>query len=123
MDDNTSDHPLFRRELKCGSAKVLEGDDIKEMLNMVKTFYPSFELQEHSGIVGGIFQATSITVYGTLYKVDINSVLLAEMKDAFPVFGSISKRWMYQRSVFFALKVFETVNFCANLNAYEIKEE
>ena len=54
---------------------------------------------------------------------DINSVLLAEMKDAFPVFGSISKIWMYQRFVFFALKVFVTVNFCANLNAYEIKEE
>ena len=55
VDDNASDHPLFLRELKCGSAKVLEGDDIKEMVNMVKTFYPSFELQEHSGIVGGIF--------------------------------------------------------------------
>ena len=38
VDDNASDHPLFWRELKCGSAKVLEGDDIKEMLNMVKTF-------------------------------------------------------------------------------------
>ena len=48
VDDNASDHHLFQRTFKCGSAKVLEDDDMKEMLNMVKAFYPSFELREHS---------------------------------------------------------------------------
>ena len=40
VDGNASDDHLFPREVKCGSAKVLEGDDMKEVLNMVKAFYP-----------------------------------------------------------------------------------
>ena len=60
----------------------------------------------------GLFQTRSITVHGTYYKLDSNSILLAEMRDTLPTFGSISNIWMYdQRHVFFALNLFETVNY------------
>ena len=120
MDDDASDHPLFRNELMCGTIKVLDGDNLNEVLHSIKTFYQCFEVADHSGIVGGVFQTRSINLQGTLYKVDSNTVLLAEIRDSTPIFGSISKIWMCQTYVFFALKLFNTVDFLVNLTAYEI---
>lgn len=70
-----------------------------------------------------IFQATSVTVHGTCYKRVPNTIILAEMNDSNPVFGSLENIWLCGAFVFLGLKLYETVGFTANLNSYQIKEE
>lgn len=124
LDDNASDHPLFRGELKCptGStySRVLDGGDLTGAVNCIKRFYLSLEKPDPGP---GLFQACSMTIHGTYYEVDTNSILLAEMRNSFPIFGSISNMWMYESHVFFALKLFKTIDYSVNLTAYEIREE
>ena len=125
LDNDASDHPLFRGELICpaGStrSRVLDGDELTDAVNCIKRFYPSFEMPNPGP---GLFQTRSITLHGTYYKLDSNSILLAETRDTLPTFGSISSIWKYDhRHVFFALNLFETVNYSVNLTAYKIKEE
>lgn len=100
MDDDASDHPLFWNELTCRNGKVLDGDKLNELLQTIKTFYPCFKLADSSGVVGGVYQASSITLHGTLYKVDSNTVLLSEIRDSTPIFGSVSSIWFYQTRLF-----------------------
>lgn len=69
-----------------------------------------------------LYRARSITIHKTCYKVDSNTILLAEMRDSTPIFGTICNIWFHERHAFFALKLFETVNFSSNLVAYEIEE-
>ena len=46
LDNDASDHPLFRGELICpaGStcSRVLDGDELTDAVNCIKWFYPSF---------------------------------------------------------------------------------
>ena len=124
LDNADSYHPLFRGELKCPvgatHSRVLDGDELTDAINCIKRFYPCFEMPDHGP---GMFQTRSITVHGTYYRLDTNSILLAEFRDSLPIFGSIYKIWMYEGRVFFALQLFETVDYSVNLTAYEIKEE
>ena len=85
----------------------------------VLRFYPTFrELSEIP-----VYQARSVTVHETCYKKDLNTVLLAEFNDSNPVFGSLEKIWLCSTYIFFGLKLYQTVDFSTNLNAYEIKDE
>ena len=70
-----------------------------------------------------IHQVFSVTIYGTCYKKDPNTILLAEMKDVYPVFGSVVNIWLCSSYIFFALKLYDTVEYSSSLNAYQIEEE
>jgi len=119
-----SDHPLFRGEFKAGPGstytRLIDGTKFNEALSCIQRFYPSFEVDEESH---GLYRASSVTIHGTCYKVDSNTILLAEMRDSTPIFGAICTIWLHEGHAFFALKLFETVNFSSNLGAYEIEEE
>ncbi len=120
-DHDPSDHPLFRGEIKCGRAtytRVIEGEELNQAISRIQRFYPMFVMEDTC-----FLRASSVTIYGTCYKKDSNSILLAEFRDGNPIFGSISNIWLYQRHVFFALKLFDTVDFSADLGAYRIEEE
>ena len=121
-EDNPSDHPLFRKDYVCrgGStcAKALELHERDAAKNCIMRFYPLFEKEEDT-----IFQATSVTVHGTCYKRVPNTIILAEMNDSNPVFGSLENIWLCGAFVFLGLKLYETVGFTANLNSYQIQEE
>ena len=65
----------------------------------------------------------TLIIHGTCYKVDKNTILLAEMRNSNPVFGAVANIWLHERLAFFALKLFATVNFSAVLGAYEREQE
>ena len=120
----SSDHPLFRGEFKPGSGsmytRLINGEKFNEARGCIQRFYPSFDVEETSH---GLFQANSVIIHGTCYKVDKNTILLAEMRNSNPVFGAVANIWLHERLAFFALKLFATVNFTAVLGSYEIEEE
>lgn len=68
-------------------------------------------------------QAASATVHGTCYKSDVNTILLAEMKDGNPLFGSLQKIWLCSTYVSFGLSLYDTVEFSSDLNSYQIKDK
>ena len=122
-DDDASDHPLFRRDFTVGRgstfSRVLEDRDREDVARSITRFYPTFgELSE-----AVIFQVGSVTIHGTCYKADLNTILLAEMGHSLPVFASLMNIWVCETYIFFGLKLYETVEFASNLHAYEIKEE
>ena len=79
---------------------------------------------EITGIcLSDIFTATSVTVHGTCFKKDLNTILLAQMTDSQPVFGSLESVWPSATHVFFGLKLYKTADFSIDLNAYRIEEE
>ena len=121
--DNPYDHPLFRKDDVCGKdstcVKELELHERDAAKHCIMRFYQLFEKESESPI----FQAASVTVHGTCYKKDKNTVLLAEITDSNPVFGSLVNIWLCGSFVFLGLKFYETVGFTQNLNSYEIKEE
>lgn len=120
---SADEHPLFRKEytVESGSTytKVLDETERATVEESVLRFYPTF--RELSKIP--VYQAASVTVHGTCYKKDLNTVLLAEFNDRNPVFGSLEKIWLCSTYIFFGLKLYQTVDFTANLNAYEIQDE
>lgn len=120
----SSEHPLFRGEFKPGSGsmytRLINGEKFNEARGCIQRFYPSFDVEETSH---GLFQANSVIIHGTCYKVDKNTILLAEMRNSNPVFGAVANIWLHERLAFFALKLFATVNFTAVLGSYEIEEE
>lgn len=123
VDDDASDHPLFRGDFTVGRgstfSRVLEDRDREAAARYIERFYPTFaELSEAI-----MFQVGSVTVHGTCYKADLNTILLAEMGNSLPVFASLMNIWVCETYVFFGLKLYETVEFASNLHAYEIKEE
>ena len=119
-DGTPSDHPLFRREFICGAQKKqLNQQDMDDANDCIKRFYPLFERE----LDKPLFQAASVTIHGTCYKKDDNTILLAEITDSRPVFGSLVNIWVYGSFVFFSLKLYETVGFSPNLVSYEIKDE
>ena len=123
-DCDASDHPLFRGAFKSGAGstytRLVNSQKFMEAVNCIKRFYPSFDVDSTSH---GLFESSSVTIYGTCYKRDSNTILLAEMRDVTPIFGAISNIWLHERHAFFALKLFNTVNFSVDLGAYEIEEE
>ena len=119
-DGTPSDHPLFRREFICGAQKKqLNQQDMDDANDCIKRFYPLFERE----LDKPLFQAASVTIHGTCYKKDDNTILLAEITDSRPVFGSLVNIWVYGSFVFFSLKLYGTVGFSPNLVSYEIKVE
>ncbi|XP_074636827.1 uncharacterized protein LOC141894960 [Acropora palmata] len=62
-------------------------------------------------------------VHGTCFKKDLNTILLAQMTDSQPVFGSLENVWLSATHVFFGLKLYKTADFSIDLNAYQIEEE
>lgn len=119
--DNPSDHPLFRKELTGGGTSVRELDQHESdaAKDCITRFYPAFAKETESSI----FQAASVTVHGTHYKRDENTILLAEITDTNPVFGSLVNIWISGSFVFLGLKLFQTVSFIHNLQSYHIQEE
>ena len=121
--DNPSDHPLFRKEFTGGGTSVREldqhGRDAAK--DCITRFYPAFAKETDNSI----FQAASVTVRGTYYKRDQNTILLAEITDTNPVFGSLANIWISGPFVFLSLKLFKTVSFIHNLQSYmyHIQEE
>ena len=122
-EKNPSDHPLFRKELQgVGSSSCVRELDERERdaaKDCIIRFYPAFANETHNTI----FQAASVTVHGTYYKRDINTILLAEITDTNPVFGSLANIWISGPFVFLGLKLFKTVGFVHNLQSYHIQEE
>lgn len=114
----------FQGQFKPGSGSVYTRLIIREKFNearaCIQRFYPSFDVEQTSH---GLFQANSVIIHGTCYKVDKNTILLAEMRNSDPVFGAVANIWLHERLAFFALKLFVTVNFSVVLGAYEIEEE
>ena len=85
----------------------------------ITRFYPAFANESDHPI----FQAASVTVHGTHYERDQNTILLAEITDTNPVFGSLANIWISGPFVFLGLKLFKTVSFIHNLQSYHIQEE
>ena len=121
---SANDHPLFRKELLVAKdstyTKLLVGVERGEAKRYISRFSPNVE--EFTSELP-LYQAASVTIHGTCFKQDRNTILLAELKDSNPVFGSIEKIWLFGTYVSFGLKLYDTVDFAANLNAYRIKEE
>ena len=95
--------------------KVLDGAE-----RYICRFYPNVE---EFASAFPLYQAALVTIHGTCFKQDCNTILLGELKDSNPVFGSIEKIWLLGTNLFFDLKLYDTVDFATNLNAYQIKEE
>ena len=53
-----------------------------------------------------IYKASSVTVHGTCYKKDLNTIWLAQ-----PVFGSLEKIWLCSRYIFGGLKLYHGEEF------------
>ena len=121
---SANDHPLFRKELLVAKGstytKLLDGVERDEAKMYICRFYPNVE--EFTSEFP-LYQAASVTIHGTCFKQDCNTILLAELKDSNPVFGSVEKIWLFGTYVFFGLKLYNTVDYTTNLNAYQIKEE
>lgn len=120
---SANEHPLFRKDLSIvrGSTytRVLDGGERGDAERYISRFYPNFK--DLPAIP--VYQAASVTIHGTCFKQDLNTILLAELKDANLVFGSIEKIWLCGTYVFFGLKLYDTVDFATDLNAYQIKDE
>lgn len=121
---SANDHPLFRKELLVAKGstytKLLDGVERDEAKRYICRFYPNVEELTSEF---PLYRAASVTIHGTCFKQDCNTILLAELKDSNPVFGSVEKIWLFGTYVFFGLKLYDTVDFTTNLNAYQIKEE
>ena len=103
-EHDASDHPLFRGDFKYGGGStyswVIDGEESNQAVNCIRQFCPHFKI-EHCGL----YWASSITIHGTRYNKNSNTILLAEMRDGTPIFGSISNIWFYEVQTFFALKL------------------
>lgn len=99
--------------------RALDQHDRDAAKDYILRFYPSFEDESHHPT----YQASSITVHGTCYKKGNNTMLLAEITDSNPVFGSLENIWLCDSFVFLSFKLYETVGFEQNLLSYKIEEE
>ena len=101
--------------------KVLDGVERGEAEWYICRFYPNVE---EFASAFPLYQATSVTIHGTCFKQDCNTILLAELKDSNPVFGSIEKIWLLGTNIFFGLKLYDFVDFATVLckkNANEFR--
>ena len=62
-------------------------------------------------------------VHAFCFKEDLNTLLLAQMTNSQPVFGSSENVWLSATHVFFGLKLYKTADFSIDLNAYQIEDE
>ena len=66
-------------------SRILDANERAAVEGYISRFYPTFrELSDVS-----MSQAAFVTVHGTCYKSDVNTILSAEMKDGNPLFGSL----------------------------------
>ena len=86
-DASPYDHPLFQKDLVYNKGgRELENQERDDAKRCITRFYPLIE----NDLRNPIFRVASITVHGTFYKRDQNTVLLADVSDSNPVFGSLS---------------------------------
>lgn len=93
---SANDHPLFRKELLVAKGstytKLLDGVERDEAKRYICRFYPNVEELTSEF---PLYRAASVTIHGTCFKQDCNTILLAELKDSNPVFGSVEKIWLF----------------------------
>lgn len=99
--------------------KVIDEHERATVEQSILRFYPTLIVLSKIQI----YQVASVTVHGTCNKKDLNTVLLAEFNDRNPVFGSLEKIWLCGVYICFGQRLYQTVDFTTNLNAYEIKDE
>lgn len=112
---------VFRDDVIFGPYKVLQGHQAIYVKDTISTFFGiDVDLDVHS-----VFECNDIEVFGTKYKPCVNNFILFGLDDAgFPLFGCLKKIWFIgEFDCFFALKVFDTVNYNENLNAFKIEEQ
>ena len=89
--NDPSDHPLFRKDAslhKGGNERKLSGVERDDAIGYISRFNPSF-----SELTEDIFTATSVTVHGACFTKNLNTILLAQMTDSQPMFGSLENVW------------------------------
>lgn len=114
------DHgPIFRKEMAFGSAKVLLGEDMENVVTNVERFTGVGSLCD----VTEIYSLGSVQIHGTLYKPDNDSFLNFGSQNGLPNFGRIANIWfIVNYGVFFALHVMVTSHYDENLNAFQVEE-
>ena len=121
--DNPIDHPLFGKDFvysrSSSHVRVFGQHDKDTAKDCILRFYPSFEDDSDKPIS----KASCVTVHGTCYKKGNNTMLLAEISNCNPIFGSLENIWLCDSLVFLSLKLYETVGFEQNLLPYQTKEE
>lgn len=92
-----SDHPLIQRDLvfQHGSTHTRALGERDAAKNYIKRFYSTFD--QHSDLT--LFQANSVTVQGTCFKKDLYAILLAEINNSNPIFGSLENIWICETCV------------------------
>ena len=121
MGENQTDlDTMFREDTVFGQYKVLCGQpaiDVKD--NILRFFKINLDLAVHS-----VFQCNQIEIFGTKYKPGLNNFLLFSLDDAgLPILGCLKKIWFIEEfGCYFALNVFDTINFNDSLNAFKIEE-
>ena len=114
------DHgPIFRKEMAFGSAKVLLGEDMENVVTNVERFTGVGSLCD----VTEIYSLGSVQIHGTLYKPDNDSFLNYGSQNGLPNFVRIANIWfIVNYGVFFALHVMVTSHYDENLNAFQVEE-
>lgn len=121
MGENQTDlDTMFREDTVFEQYKVLWGQpaiDVKD--NILRFFKINLDLAVHS-----VFQCNQVEILGTKYKPGLNNFLLFSLDDAgLPIFGCLKKIWFIEEfGCYFALNVFDTINFNDSLNAIKIEE-
>ena len=122
MGDNGTDMDnMFSEDIIFGHYKVLRGQSAIDVKNYISRFSGiHLDLDVHS-----VFECNQIELFGTKYKPGFNNFLLFCLNEAgFPVFGCLKKIWFIEEfGCYFALNVFDTINFEENLNAFRIEEQ
>ena len=96
--------------------KVLHGQLAIDVKNYISQFSViQLDLDVHS-----VFQYNQIELFGAKNKPGFDNFLLFSLNDAgFPVFGCLKKIWFIEEfDCYFALNVFDTINFDKNLNEF-----
>lgn len=122
MGDNGTDMDnMFSEDMILGHYKVLCGQSAIDVKNYISRFSGiHLDLDVHS-----VFECNRIELFKTKYKPGFNNFLLFSLNEAgFPVFGCLKKIWFIEEfGCYFALNVFDTINFEENLNAFRIEEQ
>ena len=98
---SADERPLFRKDYTVAGGstctRVLDVNERTMAEGNITRFYPTF--RELYTIP--VYQAASVTIHGTYYKRDLNTVFLAEFNDRNPVFGSLEKKYGHVVRMFF----------------------
>lgn len=86
----------------------------------VKNYILRFSVIQVDLDVHSVFQYNQIELFGAKNEPGFNNFLFFSLNDAgFPVFGCLKKIWFIEEfGCYFALNVFDTINFDENLNEF-----